>query len=223
MLFLSKVTIPLYRKMILVCAGVLFCFLFLGCAPNSTLSPDIPLQKATVLGVPDLPTEQYIIQVGDELDIVFYSEPRLNQLMYVRPDGCISLQLVGEVRADGLSVPELKALLEEKYSEELSDARLNVNIKSFASYLVFIGGDVKSPSAIKYDGKITVLQAISMTGGYWPKTAIINDVLVIRREPGKPPRAYSVDLTKILDGSDLNQDFYLYQYDTVYVKTKARD
>lgn len=191
-----------------------------GCQPVATLSPGLTLKSAVTLGAPDLPTEQYIIQVGDELDIVFYSEPRLNQLMYVRPDGYISLMLIGEVRADGLSVPELREMLEEKYKEVLSDPRLNVNIKSFASYIVFIGGDVKEPSAIKYDGKITVLQAISMTGGYYPKSAILDDVLVIRRQPGKPPQAFSVDLTKIIDGTDLSQDFYLYQYDTVYVKAK---
>lgn len=183
-----------------------------------TLAPSLPIFNNVTPGPPDLPTEQYIIHVGDELDIVFYSEPRLNQLMYVRPDGYISLQLIGEVRADGLSVPELRKTLEEKYSEVLSDPRLNVNIKTFASYIVFIGGEVKEPSAIKYDGRITVLQAVSLAGGFYPKTAILDDVLVIRRQPGKPPKAFSVDLNKIIDGTDLSQDFYLYQFDTVYVK-----
>ena len=193
-----------------------FGFLFSACTPLSSQNQSMvpgPLPSSTQ-------TDLYIIQAGDELEVDFYEDNVQDQKMDVRPDGFISLPLVGDVKADGLTVPELISELESRYSKELNNPRINVIIRRFNSNVVFIGGDVKEPSGIHFDGKITVLQAISLAGGYYPKTAIIDQVLVIRRQPGKPPQRFIVDLSKIIDGSDIGQDFYLYQYDTVYVPAK---
>lgn len=200
--------------------GLLGSILLAACVPPSSQPLSFPEGTDSGLLPGNVAIEEYIIHAGDELEIDFYDDLGLDQAMDVRPDGYISLQLVGEVLADGLRVPELQKILEEKYSKVLADPRLNVIVRTFSSNVVFIGGDVKMPSAIYFKGKITVLQAISLTGGFNPKTALIDKVLVIRRAPDKPPQRFFVDLTKIIDGTDLRQDFYLYQYDTIYIKSK---
>lgn len=217
--FLQRMVAAMHAAVLLPQCIVL-AILLTACGPLSVEAPVLP-ESPDISSLPgNVATEVYIIHAGDELEIDFYGDLDLDQAMDVRPDGYISLQLIGEVRADGLTVPELQAVLEERYGEVLSDPRLNVVVRTFSSNVVFIGGDVKQPSAIYFKGKITVLQAISLTGGFDPKTAIIDKVLVIRRAPGKPPQRFFVDLTKIIDGTDLSQDFYLYQYDTIYIKAK---
>ena len=200
----------------------LFSILLTSCAtPNkqSTILPDpAPSPGGHMLGTTQ--TDVYVIQAHDELEFVFYGNRDLDVYMDVRPDGFISLPLIGEVRADGRTIPELTEYLEEAYKGELNKPRINIILRSVTSNVVFVGGDVKEGAAIKFDGKITVLQAVSLAGGYNAKTAIITQVLVIRREPGKEPQRYIVDLSKIIDGTDISQDFYLYQYDTIYIPSK---
>ncbi len=77
------------------------------------------------------PLEDYRIQVGDLLDVKFFFNPDLNQEASVRPDGRISLQLIGEVMASGLTVDELKTLLKQRYDTELKNPSITVILRSF--------------------------------------------------------------------------------------------
>jgi len=77
------------------------------------------------------PLQDYRIQVGDFLDVKFFFNPDLNQEASVRPDGRISLQLIGEVMASGLTVEELKTLLRQRYENELKNPSITVILRSF--------------------------------------------------------------------------------------------
>lgn len=77
------------------------------------------------------PLEDYRVQVGDLLDVKFFFNPDLNQEASVRPDGRISLQLIGEVMASGLTVEELKILLKQRYENELKNPSITVILRSF--------------------------------------------------------------------------------------------
>ena len=77
------------------------------------------------------PSHDYRLRVGDELDVKFFFNPELNEEVAVRPDGRISLQLVGEVMSAGRTVQELQTILKEKYEEELKNPEITVILRSF--------------------------------------------------------------------------------------------
>ena len=77
------------------------------------------------------PLQDYRIQVGDNLDVKFFFNPDLNQEATVRPDGRITLQLVGEVMASGRTVEQLKTLLTQSYEDELKNPSITVILRSF--------------------------------------------------------------------------------------------
>ena len=160
----------------------------------------------------------YRIRSGDELGIKFFFNQELNEEnLIVRPDGHISLQLVNEVLAAGLTPKELKHLLEEKYRSTLSNPEVAVIVRSVkVPNQVYVDGDVDQPGAFEIVGSLTVLQAIALARGL-KDTASQADVVVIRRVPGQKPMVIKLDLKSALTGRDLSQDIYLQPSDLVYV------
>jgi protein involved in polysaccharide export with SLBB domain len=162
------------------------------------------------------PGWEYKLHVGDELDVKFFFNPDLNERLIVRPDGRISLQLVPEIVAAGMTPRELTDLLKQEYSKELSNPELTVIVRSFAAQVVFVGGEVEKPGELRLVGPLTILQAVSVAQGFKP-TARMSEVIVIRRNPDRTPLVVAVNLQRAIDGSDLAQDLALTPYDIVFV------
>jgi len=160
--------------------------------------------------------EEYRIQVGDQLEIKFFYNSELNEQAVVRPDGRISLQLVKEVVAAGFTPAELTRLLSTKYADELQKPELVVIVRSFGSQRVYVDGEVAKPGMIPLVGYVTVSQAISQAGGL-KEGARATDVVVIRHGVGNRPLILTVNLQKVYDGTDLQQDIPLKFFDIVYV------
>ena len=166
------------------------------------------------------PEQEYRIQVGDQLDIKFFYNPELNEQVTVRPDGRISLQLVHEIMAAGLTPAELTSLLTKKYATELKRPEITVIVRSFGSQRVYVDGEVIKPGMFPLIGFVTVLQAISQAGGM-KDTARTSEVVIIRRGENNKPLASQVNLRKVIDGTDMSQDIALKPYDIVYVPKSA--
>jgi len=161
---------------------------------------------------------EYRIRPGDELGIKFFYNPELNEeSLIVRPDGYISLQLVNEVLASGLTPTELKQLLEEKYRSTLNNPNVAVILRSVKILnQVYVEGDVNEPGAFEIIGSLSVLQAIALAGGF-KDTASRGDVVVIRRVAGQEPVVIKLNLMMALTGRDLSQDLQLLPSDFVFV------
>ena len=164
---------------------------------------------------PDAP---YRIKIGDTLDIRFYKTPELNVEVPVRSDGMISLELLGDVRASGLSPADLAAELTKGYEAELSDPRVTVIVRGFGGQVFVQGDGVGRPSAIPYADGLTALQAIAGAGGM-NTVARRSHVVLIRRE-GTEWKGYTLDLRKPVEGEDYGQDVRLQASDIVYVPRK---
>jgi polysaccharide biosynthesis/export protein len=163
------------------------------------------------------PTVQpYTIEPGDSLDVRFFYNPELNEEVVVRPDGNISLPLVGEVRAGGRTPLQLEQSLKDSYSRELRQAAITVIVKDFAGQRVYVDGEVGDPQMVTLTGGLTTMQAIASAGGFKP-TARKGEVLVIRRSGAEKPEVIPVDLQKVIEGSDVAQDVRLQPYDIVFV------
>jgi len=207
----GKIFIPLLGVSVAI-----LCFMT-ACGPvvkSSALADKADFQEAPM---PVYPLPEYGIQPGDTLDIKFFYNPELNELLIpVRPDGRISLQLVGEVTAAGQSPAELTRSLEEKYSVELKKPQVTIIVRSFVGQTVFVDGEVNGPKLVNLIASMTTLQAISQAGGF-KDTARPYEVIVIRRGPDHKPMIQTVNLKKAIDGTDMAQDIFLRPFDIVYV------
>jgi polysaccharide export outer membrane protein len=161
---------------------------------------------------PQLMFDEYLIQPGDELEIKFRFTPELNEIVTVRPDGMISLQIVGAVMAADRTPRELHAELVEAFTPALKNPKIVVLVRRFAGNHVFVGGEVATPSRIPIAGQLSVLQAIIRAGGF-KDTADVRRV-ILRRDGG-----YSVELNLKCDlkGHVVSNDVILRPYDVVYV------
>ncbi len=163
----------------------------------------------------------YVIEPGDELDVRFFYNPELNEEVMVRPDGAISLPLVGQIDAAGRTVTDLENALRQSYSRELRQAAITVIVKGFAGQRVYVDGQVGEPQMVNILGSMTALQAIASAGGITADSKL-EEVLVIRRAgaAGKPV-VIPLNLSKAIDGTDTAQDMPLQPYDIVYVPRTA--
>jgi polysaccharide export outer membrane protein len=192
-------------------------FILFACTP--VVQNPTPLHHQTTQA--NLHSEQeYKIQIGDQLDIKFFYNPELNEQVIVRPDGRISLQLVHEIIATGLTPSELTDFLTKKYAPELKKPEITVIVRSFGAYKIYVDGEVTKPGIFSLVGFTTVLHAISQAGGM-KDTARASEVVIIRRGEGNKPLISSVNLNKVIDGTDMSQDIALQPFDIVYVPKSA--
>ncbi len=152
---------------------------------------------------------------GDVVEVKFFYTPELNESQTVRPDGYISLQLVGEVKAQGISPAELRDELLRLYEPQLKDPEINVVVRSFQNQRVYVGGQVMKPGIIEMPGQMNLLEAIMQAGGFNLREAEVRNIVVIRNKNDKR-FAYSVNLKPALEGDETEQ-FLLEPKDIVYV------
>lgn len=160
---------------------------------------------------------EYLIGPGDQLEIRFFYNPELNETVTVDPGGSVSLQLIGQVQAMGLTSKELESVLAARYESQLAKPQPTVLIKSFAREKVFVQGEVERPGVFELAGNMTVLQAIATAGGL-KETAKEKDILIIRFPHGSgTPSVIRADLRSILRGHEPVSDLVLAPMDVVYV------
>jgi polysaccharide export outer membrane protein len=184
-----------------------------SCAPavkNQTLPDQTGTQNLLY------PGQEYRIQAGDQLDIKFYYNPELNELVTVRPDGRISLQLVHEIMAAGLTPAELTGVLREKYAVEVKQPEITVIVRSFGGQQIYVGGEVNKPGVFNFIGSMTVLQSISLATGV-KDTARTKEMVIVRRGADNKPLMIPINLKKLIDGTDMSQDIFLKPFDIVLV------
>lgn len=198
------------RFLILTAALVLTVAACASDRPNVMSAP--PSQSQT--------PRQYVIQPGDQLDIKFFYNPELNETITVRPDGKISLQLIDEMQAAGLTPSGLDETLTERYSKELRKPVVTVIIRSFANQRVYVGGEVNAQGLIELTAGMTPLQAVLSAGGL-KETAKPEAAIVIRKGPDNQPVPFEVNLRTALYGSGSGIEMRLEPYDIVYVPRSA--
>jgi protein involved in polysaccharide export with SLBB domain len=200
-----------------ICNGIVVLLLLglVACAPNTVVKPTpiAEFEKSARIA----PQKEYLIGVGDVLDVKFTYNPELNELnVPVRPDGKISLQLAPEIQAVGLTPNQLRAALVEKYAPEINKPELAVIVRSFERNKVFVDGEVLFPGLVEIKGPTRLVHAISLARGF-RESARLSNVIVIRKDADGKAMSTNIDYRKIIDGSDLSQDITLLPYDIVYV------
>jgi len=190
-------------------------FIVTACAPNTVVKPTpIAEFEKTALSAPQ---RDYLIGIGDILDIKFTYNPELNELnVPVRPDGKISLQLANDIQVAGLTVNQLRSVLVEKYASEINKPEIAVIVRGFERNKVFVDGEVLFPGLVEIKGPTRLVHAISLARGF-RESARLSNIIIIRKDAEGKSMSTNIDYRKIIDGSDLTQDITLLPYDIVYV------
>jgi protein involved in polysaccharide export with SLBB domain len=160
------------------------------------------------------PPSDYRLRVGDELSIKFYYQKDLNEEQVIRPDGKISLQLIEDVQAAGLTPGELSRSISEQYRKFTKQFQATVIVRRTVQDRIFVGGEVRQPGLFPHLEKTTALQALFQSGGFL-ETGEISTVMLIRQGEDGKPMTYCIDL------QDPANDFALLPFDTLYVPRSA--
>jgi polysaccharide export outer membrane protein len=158
------------------------------------------------------------LREGDVVRITFPGAPNLNgNPQQIRQDGTITLPLIGEVKAAGLTAAELQARLVAKYGSQLVSKEVTVTVESSA-YTVYVTGAVLKPGKISSNHPLSVLEAVMEAGGFDYTKANLKKVKVVRQE-GSATKNYTLDLKAVLDGKQ-TEPFMLKPSDIVFVPEK---
>jgi polysaccharide export outer membrane protein len=151
-----------------------------GCA--ATPAP-VPAPAAKDLRAP-LPSSEYRIGPEDVLEIVVWKNADLSKTVSVRPDGRITLPLIGELRAGGLTADEVRTEIRNRLERYKETPEVFVTVADIRSYNLFILGEVKTPGRYQVKTATTLLQALALAGGF-TEFADTDGIVVVRRETGE--------------------------------------
>jgi polysaccharide export outer membrane protein len=157
----------------------------------------------------------YVIGPGDVLAVDIWKEPELSKQVSVRLDGNISLPLVNDIRAAGLTPTELRNYLTIRYRDYVEVPEVSVTLVESRSRKIYVLGKVNTTGEQVLEKNMTFLQAISRAGGLgeWADTS---DIRLIRKINGVE-KTFRIDYDAIISGEDLSQNILLQPDDTIFV------
>jgi polysaccharide export outer membrane protein len=209
-------TIPGEKRRLIMVRRLVFSLLFLVMPlGTSCVNNALPVKHLAEYQEAEEPSSPYIIGAADVLAIDVWKEPELSKQVAVRLDGKISLPLVNEVKAAGLTCKELRRNLTDKYREYVDLAEVSVTLVESHSRKIYVLGKINVPGEYELQKNMTVLQAISRAGGLaeWADTS---DIRLIREIDGNE-EVFTMDYNAIVSGRDLTQNVQLKPEDTIFV------
>jgi len=162
---------------------------------------------------PGIPGD-YVIGADDTLHIAVWKEPDLTATLPVRPDGKISLPLLNDVSAAGLTPMQLAASITEKLKKYIADPRVTVVVTAMNSRRIFVTGEVVHSGAIPLLPDMTVLQALSSAG--FTQFANVKGIYLLRTENGRQVKL-PFNYKEVVKGNHPEQNIMLKPGDTVVV------
>lgn len=157
----------------------------------------------------------YVIGDEDMLDISVWKEPDVSRAVPVRPDGKISLPLLNDVQAEGLTPMQLQQQLTDKLRKFLTEPQVTVIVTQINSRRVYILGEVNRPGAFPLLPDMTVLQLITTAGGF-TQFANTSKVRIVRNENGKQT-TYTFNYKEVMAGRRPEQNLVLKPGDSIVV------
>ncbi|HZR45843.1 MAG TPA: polysaccharide biosynthesis/export family protein [Candidatus Manganitrophaceae bacterium] len=158
--------------------------------------------------------DEYVLGPGDVIQVVVWRNEHLSKTLPVRPDGKISLPLVDDVQAAGMTPSQLKETISKGLRHFIDNPIVTVIVSEVNNFKVSVLGEVKKPGVYLLKGKTTVLEAISMAEGF-TEFATTNNILLMKKAKGERLR---FDYRSYIAGENMDQNVYLDPGDTIIVK-----
>ena len=158
----------------------------------------------------------YVIGVADVVRISVWKDESLSTDAVVRPDGTITMPLVGELRAAGRTAAELQKEALPRLATYVKDAVLTVSVVEVNSYRFTVAGNVEHPGLFTSRSYLTVSEALALAGGP-TRYALTGDIVIVRTLPNGIKRRIPIDYDAILSGQSPEQDIVILAGDAVRV------
>jgi polysaccharide export outer membrane protein len=190
-----------------------------GAAPTASNSASGTTKTAATPEAPKYdPADvaNYVIGPADVLAINVWKEPDLTKTVPVRPDGHITLPLVGDLMASGLTPVQLQHNLQAKLKDKLIDPEVTVTVEQFNSHKFNIVGEVGHPGAYDLLRPITVLDALALAGGFrdFAKT---KGIYVLRKQADGTQTKLKFNYNDVIKGKHAEQNMAVQAGDTIVV------
>jgi polysaccharide export outer membrane protein len=172
---------------------------------------------------PDRPALQhrnprYQVMRDDVLSVSFPVAPELNQKIVVQPDGYVTLESLGSIYIQGMTVPEIVDTLKKAYSKILHDPIIDVALIDFQKPYFMVSGQVGKPGQYDLRHDTTVSEAIAVAGGFLPTAK--TQVFVYHRISSGWLEVKKLSLKDLLNGKNVNEDIQMQPGDMVFVPEK---
>jgi len=173
-------------------------------------------QQAQATGPAVTPPPDYVIGPDDVVGVLFWREKDLSvENTVVRPDGMITLPLLNDVKAAGLTPDQLRDAVQAAAAKYVTDPNATVVVRQINSRRFYITGMVNKPGPYPLTSSTTVLQAIAMAGGL-QEFAKEKDIVVMRTEKGQQ-KTYKFNYKDVIQGKNLKQNIEIWPGDTIVV------
>lgn len=195
---------------VLVIAGVLLG-MSMGCASVSKEALDEAAKPVS---------REFLLGPEDVLEVTVWRNQDLSRIVVVRPDGKISLPLIGDVQASGLNSSQVAAKIAARLTEFKENPNVSVSLKEVNSYFIYVLGEVLKPGKYPLKSYATVLQGVSMAGGFTP-FASKNRMQVIRTHENGDGKEHQIRIpvpyNELVSGKGEIENFILKSGDTIVV------
>lgn len=198
-------------------AGAVLCLVYAACggpqnAPQALVQPHKANEPSVKLSL-----SQFVLGPGDELTVVVFRNPDMTRKVKVMPDGTFSYPFLGELKAAGVGVTDLRQKITQALSKYFVDPQVSIEITALKSRKVFVLGEVKQPGVFLLEGPTSAIEAISKAGGF-TQQATSRSVVLFRQDGG---RAYATKLNveRALRKGEVAQNVALQPGDVLYIPT----
>jgi polysaccharide export outer membrane protein len=160
--------------------------------------------------------KDYVIGIEDILNVVSWRDKELSAEVVVRPDGKISLPMLNDVPAAGMTPEQLAAAVQKAATKFVRDPGITVIVKEIHSRKVYVVGEVAKPGSVPLGSELNVLQAIAAAGGF-TEAANKGAVVIVRSENGQEHR-YKFNYNDVVRGKNVAQNIRLVPGDTILIR-----
>src|SRR5580704_11620173 len=184
--------------------------------PNEAKATPLPPSNTPASRVPAIRNDNYIVGVGDVLEVNVWKEGELSKTVPVRPDGMITLPLVGEIKAVGLTPNQLQDQVTTALQKVVSEPQVTVMVVSVNSMSFNIMGQVNKPGYYPLTRPITILDAIALSGGF-RDFAKQKKIYVLRRTENGTEERLKFNYKEVIKGKNMAQNIKLLPHDVLVI------
>ena len=186
-----------------------------ACSNRQRVMPHSENQTAKMQETVISTSGDYVLGAEDLLEILVWKNEALSRTVSIRPDGKISLPIIGDLQAAGLTAAQLRDSIKDHLQEYKETPEVSVIVREVNSLSVFILGEVAHPGKLQLRSETTLLQALSLSGGF-TQYADPDNILLLRREGGGETRI-RVRYKDIVNGRNPDGNVLLHRGDTILV------
>jgi len=160
--------------------------------------------------------ERYVLQVSDEVELTYRYTPEFNFSGRIQPDGFISAPIIGDVLVAGYTISQAREILLRVARQRLRDPEMSFVLKDFVKPMFTVGGEVEKPGQFELRGRVGILEAVAIAGGF-KRSAKASQLVLLRRFDSERATARLINAKELEKMRDPEHDIRLQPGDMIVV------